>query len=94
MKTMVCNQCGWAHFPRTEAEVLQEARDFKAYFDRLTPDEQFSSYRRNEYSVEQAVARSKHCFHCGNSNTNFHEETPEDNIPDGVTLQGIIVPGK
>jgi hypothetical protein len=91
-KLMICNKCGWAHFPRTEAEVLEEARSFKRYFDSLSPDQQFSDYRRHEYSVETAIARDKQCFRCGNPNTDFHEETEADKIPAGVTIQGIIVP--
>ena len=91
-KLLVCNSCGHAHFPTTEQEVLCQAQSFKTYFDSLSSEQQQNFYRTNEYDVAQAVANQKQCFRCGNSNINFHKETSEDNIPAGVTIQGIISP--
>ena len=89
-KLVVCNKCGWAHFPITEQEAIEQAKSFKAYFDSLSSEEKASYYKRETYSVEESVNQQKHCFHCGNDHKDFHEETPEDKIPMGVTIQGII----
>jgi predicted nucleic-acid-binding Zn-ribbon protein len=92
MTTMVCNKCGHAHFRRTEDEVTVEANNFKRYFDGLSDEDRQKYYGGRGYEVADAIEQQKKCFRCGGPNTEFHEETPEDRIPAGVTLQGIIIP--
>lgn len=96
-KLMVCNQCGWLHFPRTRQEVELEARSFGEYIQKQTPEVQESfgfgplSKTKREWNFEKHVQNSEHCFRCGNHYKNFREVNEKDKIPMGVTLQGIIV---
>ncbi len=100
MKLMICNECGWAHFPRSKNEVLQEAKSFEEYIMKQSDEikAQFglgplSKYQKDWNLVEE-ISKQEKCFHCGNSNDNFHEETEQDNIPVGCTIQGIILNSK
>jgi hypothetical protein len=89
-KLIICNKCGWAHFPLTEDEAIEQANSFKEYFDSLTDEKKQQNYGDLEYKVDDMIAHQKKCFRCGNSHTDFHEETEKDKIPLGVTIQGII----
>jgi hypothetical protein len=95
LKLRICNQCGWAHFPRKRSEVEDEARNFGNYIKEQTPEVQDSfglgPLRGKEWSFEEHVQMSEKCFKCGNSYKNFRDENNSDNIPSGCTLQGIIV---
>lgn len=94
----ICNRCGWAHFPRSRAEVETEARKFGEYLAQQTPEQQKAfgygplSKAQRAWDFTAAVGSSERCFHCGNPHTAFHDATPEEEarIPIGCTLQGII----
>lgn len=93
----ICNQCGWAHFGRTRQEVEQEADDFGRYIQTQPPEVQAQfgfgplSKQQREWSREEQIKSSARCFRCGNDHKNFHDETPNDHVPVGCTMQGIII---
>lgn len=95
-KLMICNKCGWAHFPRTREEVEKESRDFGEYINKQSAEtqEHFGlgplSKNKKEWNFEESVKSSEKCFRCGNDHKDFREENENDKIPMGCTLQGII----
>jgi protein-arginine kinase activator protein McsA len=95
-KMMICNKCGWAHFPTTRFEVEEQASSFGEYIKNEKPETQKMfgfgplSKEKKEWSFESHVKQSEKCFRCGNSYENFREENETDKIPMGCTLQGII----
>lgn len=92
----ICNKCGWAHFPRTRADVEAETRSFGEYIQKQTPEVQESfgfgplSKTQREWSFDEQVKSSEKCFRCGNDYHDFRDENDSDKIPMGCTLQGII----
>jgi protein-arginine kinase activator protein McsA len=96
-KLIVCNKCGWNHFSRTRKEVEIETRSFGDYIQKQTPKTQENfglgplSKNKKEWSFENQMKSSEHCFNCGNDHKDFHEATDKDKVPMGCTLQGIIV---
>ena len=95
-KLKICNKCGWAHFPRTRAEVEAEAKSFGEYIVKQSEETQSHfgigplSKNKKEWNFEEQVKQSEHCFRCGNSHKDFRDENETDKIPMGSTLQGII----
>lgn len=96
VKLRICNKCGWAHFPRSREDLQKETDSFGAYItsvDSKTQD-MFGygplSKTKREWDPAAHFNFSTKCFNCGNSYTDFHDETEADNIPDGVTVQGIL----
>ena len=96
-KLKICNQCGWAHFPRTRSEVETETRSFGQYIQTQAPEVQADfglgplSKTKREWSFEEQMQASEKCFRCGNDHHNFRDENETDKIPIGCTIQGIIV---
>lgn len=96
-KLRICNKCGWAHFPRTRQEVEAESKSFGEYITQQSPETQAQfgygplSQTKREFDVKEHFSHVEHCFRCKNSYTDFREENDQDKIPNGCTLQGILV---
>lgn len=95
-KLRICNKCGWAHFPVEREQVEKQAREFGEYIASADQETKsmFGFGPERKWSFESHVAKSEKCFRCGNHYTDFHDATEGDklNIPDGCTVQGIVVP--
>ena len=93
-KTVKCSQCGWYHFERSRAEVVDESRDFYNYIiaEPAEVQAQFGigplSRTQHEYDIAESIARSEKCFQCGASYKDFVDD--DGQCPPGVTIQGII----
>jgi protein-arginine kinase activator protein McsA len=92
MTIYVCDKCGWAHFGLTKDAIEKSAVEFMQYYDQLSEEQRKSYYGINPITKEDFNNRTKICFNCGGSYKNFHIETPADKIPDGCTIQGILIP--
>lgn len=91
MTTYVCNKCGWAAFGVTKDFVEKSTTEFIEYYDALEEDKQKDYYGDKKVTKENLVERYSHCFNCGGSYLNFHQEMSDDKIPDGCTIQGIQI---
>ena len=92
MSIYVCNKCGWAHMGLTKESIEKSATEFVDYYNTLPADKQKDYYGDREVTYKDLVERYNHCFNCGGSHLNFHPEVPEDKIPYGCTIQGILLP--
>lgn len=90
MSIFVCNNCGWAHFGVAKDFIEKSSEDFMQYYDGLSV-EQRKSYGQNSITKSNLISKYMHCFNCGGSYENFHVETAADKIPDGCTIQGILI---
>lgn len=93
----ICNACGWAHVGQTADTLKAQALSFQSYIEQQPPETQ-AQFGYGPLSRDQAVfdltahlKSSEHCFSCQGSYLNFHDETPEDRVPQGSTLQPIRV---
>jgi len=93
-KTVKCGKCGWYHFERSRAEVVDESRSFYEYINAESPEVQAQfgigplSKTQRVYDIAESVERSEKCFQCGASYKDFVDD--DGNCPMGVTIQGII----
>lgn len=92
MTIFVCNKCGWAHMGLSEDAIEESAEEFMQYYDGLDEEQRKTYYRSEVVTKERLISRQEHCFNCGTFYKNFHQEVPEDKIPDGCTIQGIRIP--
>lgn len=95
-KLRICNACGWVHVALSRADVEEQARKFGEYITAQPPavQAQFDlgplSRSGRAWDYAEHVARFERCFRCGNPHTNFRDQTEQDHVPAGSTLQGII----
>jgi hypothetical protein len=87
MSTVKCGTCGWYHFERSRAEVVQEAEEFLLYYN-TQPELVQLQYGKGPFSVEHNVQRQEKCFHCGASYKDFVAD--DGNCPTGCTIQSVI----
>lgn len=85
MNYIICKDCGWIHFAKTEKEVRDNAQKVKDYIDNLEKDikEEYVSF-----SVESSVEKQKKCFRC--SSKALRTATENEKPPVLATIQAII----
>lgn len=89
MKNIICQNCGWMHFAKTEQSIREHAQLFKDYFDTLG-ENAYSKTGYKDFSVEEAVEKQKKCFKCGATDLKVATQEEIDNIPTLSTIQAII----
>jgi hypothetical protein len=90
MVTMICNKCGWAHFGVSKEYAQKSTDEFIEYYQRMSYAERKRFYGETEITKLQLLAKYEHCFNCSRPYSDFHEETKEDRVPLGVTIQPIV----
>lgn len=94
IKPVKCGKCGWYHFERSREEVVNESVRFNDYIIKQPPEIQAQfgigplSTTKQDYNIEEVVAKSEKCFNCGGSYKDFIDD--DGKCPMGSTIQGII----
>ena len=85
MNYVVCNSCGWVHYPVTLDKVTKETRTFNKYFDNLSQREQLEYYGGKRVSLLNYIK----CFKCGTLYTEMRKAKNTE-VPVGSTIQPIL----